>query len=154
MSNDLVEKRLRYIIYNRRIWEASNDWRQRTYTGSSPHTEHAHFSASYTTSREASTASWHLEDIPVALTADDKKWISDQINAQVAKIWKHKIDIDVSTGVNMQEAGSVLRYVSSEHHTIISRIAELKAELDSLTKIIESGGVPATPPAPPAQRTS
>jgi hypothetical protein len=81
-----AEKRLRYIIYNRRIWEASNDWRQRAYTGPSPHTEHAHFSASYTTSLEASTASWHLEDIPVALTAADKTWIQNTIKANVPTV--------------------------------------------------------------------
>jgi hypothetical protein len=70
-----AEKRLRYIIYNRRIWSASSGWVQKTYTGASPHTEHAHFSASYDSNLEASTASWHLEDIPVALTAADKSWI-------------------------------------------------------------------------------
>jgi len=64
-----AEKRLRYIIYNRRIWSANSGWVQKTYTGASPHTEHAHFSASYITSLEASTASWHLEDIPVAIPA-------------------------------------------------------------------------------------
>ena len=58
-----AETRLRYMIYNRRIWEASNGWRQRAYTGPSPHTEHAHFSGSYDTSKEASTASWHLEEL-------------------------------------------------------------------------------------------
>ncbi|MFF5297366.1 hypothetical protein [Paractinoplanes globisporus] len=77
-----AEKRLRYIIYNRRIWSASSGWVQKTYTGSSPHTEHAHFSASYATNLEASTASWHLEDIPVALTAADKTWITNTIAAQ------------------------------------------------------------------------
>lgn len=77
-----AEKRLRYIIYNRRIWSASSDWVQKTYTGASPHTEHAHFSASYTSGLEASTASWHLEDIPVALTAADKAWITSTIAAQ------------------------------------------------------------------------
>ena len=76
-----AEKRLRYIIYNRRIWSASSGWVQKTYTGPSAHTEHAHFSASYTSNLEASTASWHLEDIPVALTAADKTWISQQIAA-------------------------------------------------------------------------
>ena len=75
-----AEKRLRYIIYNRRIWEASNGWRQRAYTGASPHTEHAHFSASYDTKLEASKASWRLEDIPVALTDADKKWLADRID--------------------------------------------------------------------------
>ena len=133
-----AEKRLRYIIYDHRIWEASNDWRQRAYTGPSPHTEHAHFSGSYDSSMEASTASWHLEDIPVALTADDKKWISDQIEAQIAKIWKYKVDVDITpTGVNMQETGSVLRYVSSEHHAILDRIAAVQAAIDDLKKQLE-----------------
>ena len=40
-----AEKRLRYIIYNRRIWSASSGWVQKAYAGPSPHTEHAHFSA-------------------------------------------------------------------------------------------------------------
>jgi hypothetical protein len=79
-----AEKRLRYIIYNRRIWEGDNGWKQRAYTGTSEHLEHAHFSFSYTTSLEASTVSWHLEDIPVALTTADKNWISAQIAAVTA----------------------------------------------------------------------
>jgi hypothetical protein len=90
-----AETRLRYIIYNRRIWEASNGWKQRAYTGPSPHTEHAHFSFSYDTAREAATASWHLEDIPVALTAADKAWLADQIDkaatAAAARVWATKI---------------------------------------------------------------
>jgi hypothetical protein len=66
-----AEKRLRYIIFNRRIWESDTKtpWSQQVYTGTAdPHTGHAHFSASYDSKLEASTASWHLEDIPVALT--------------------------------------------------------------------------------------
>lgn len=72
------EPRLRYIIYNRRIWEAP-EWRQQTYTGDNPHDKHAHFSAEYVTSLEADTSSWRLEDIPVALTSDDKNWIRGQL---------------------------------------------------------------------------
>jgi hypothetical protein len=81
-----AENRLRYIIYNRRIWEADNGWRQRAYTGANAHTEHAHFSASYDTPKEASTASWHLEDIPVALTASDKTEIRAIFADELAKI--------------------------------------------------------------------
>lgn len=33
-----------YIIFNRTIWRASNGWRQESYSGSDPHTGHAHFS--------------------------------------------------------------------------------------------------------------
>jgi hypothetical protein len=87
-----AEKRLRYIIYDRRIWEASSGWKQRVYSGTAdPHINHAHFSFSYDTPLEASTASWHLEDIPVALTADDKKWISAQIAAIADQVWAEKI---------------------------------------------------------------
>jgi hypothetical protein len=74
-----VEKRLRYIIYNKRIWRASNGWEQETYTGSNDHSHHAHFSASYVSSLEANTSSWRLEDIPVALTNADKAWIVETI---------------------------------------------------------------------------
>jgi hypothetical protein len=133
-----AEKRLRYIIYNRRIWEASSGWKQKTYTGASAHTEHAHFSASYDSAREAATASWHLEDIPVALTADDKTWISNQITAQIAKIWQYKVDVDVSdTGANLQPTGSVLRYGSYEHHEILARLADVATQLKELAAAVE-----------------
>src|SRR6185369_13629209 len=39
-----LEKRVRYIIYNRRIWTKNNGWRQEEYLGSNPHDKHAHFS--------------------------------------------------------------------------------------------------------------
>lgn len=89
-----AEKRLRYIIYNRRIWSASSGWVQKTYTGASAHTEHAHFSASYETNLEASTASWHLEDIPVAMTAADKTWVQQQ-NAALLEAVKAAISASV-----------------------------------------------------------
>lgn len=78
-TDPLNEARLRYIIFNRRIWKAPS-WRQETYTGTAdPHTGHAHFSAEYDSQLEADTSTWHLEEIPVALTAADKAWIVDAI---------------------------------------------------------------------------
>lgn len=58
-----AERRLRYIIFNRRIWEASNGWRERVYSGDNPHDKHAHFSASYETRLEADTGPWGLADL-------------------------------------------------------------------------------------------
>lgn len=52
--------RLKYIIFNRRIWEAKNGWAERTYTGQNPHDKHAHFSAEYDTSYESDTNTWGL----------------------------------------------------------------------------------------------
>lgn len=75
---------LRYVIFNRRIAEASNGWRWRDYTGSSPHTEHAHFSGAYSQAADNDTThDYHLEEIPVALTAADKEWIGRAIEEHV-----------------------------------------------------------------------
>jgi hypothetical protein len=52
--------RLKYFIYNRRIWSASTGWKQENYTGSSAHTEHAHFSCEYASEYENDTSSWGL----------------------------------------------------------------------------------------------
>lgn len=79
-----LERRLRYIIFNRRIWQAKNGWRQEAYAGSNPHDHHAHFSAGYGDGQEADTSSWHLEDIlkedEVAFSADDKAWFTTELN--------------------------------------------------------------------------
>lgn len=124
-----AEKRLRYVIYNRRIWEASNGWRQRAYTGDNDHTEHGHFSSSYETKLEASTASWRLEDIPVALTEADKKWLAAKIDQAAtdaaARVWATKWDIGKAAGTapHIAEAGSILAHVPGEHTRIEKALA-------------------------------
>ena len=120
-----AETRLRYIIYNRRIWEADNGWKQRTYTGASAHTEHAHFSASYDTGKEASTVSWHLEDIPVAISDDDKK---DIINGVLAGLDKAGIR-------NGRTVGGTLDALAADSvaaRGVPEAIEEIKTRLDAL----------------------
>jgi hypothetical protein len=71
---------LRYVIYNRKIYEASNGWKAAAYDGPSPHTEHVHFSGAYSQAADGNnTFDYRLEEIPVALTAADKTWIQQQI---------------------------------------------------------------------------
>lgn len=128
-----VETRLRYIIFDGMIWEASNGWRKRAYTGANKHRQHAHFSASYDTRREADTRSWTLEEIPVSLTDADKKWLDGKITAAAKtaaeEVWKKRLNIAVKPGqkANLQEAGSILRYVSSEHHDIDAAVGKTNA---------------------------
>lgn len=60
-----AEKRLDYIIYNRRIWSRSSGWVERDYEGSNPHDKHAHFSFRYgsgsgTSNPENITAPWGM----------------------------------------------------------------------------------------------
>lgn len=55
--------RLQTIIYNRKIYEAYDGWKEREYRGDNPHTEHAHFSAEYTKDPgglSSDTSSWGL----------------------------------------------------------------------------------------------
>lgn len=75
--------RLRYVIFNRRIWQRDDGWREERYVGDDPHTNHAHFSASYVAAQERRTDTWHLEEIPVALTPEDKTWLATLVRNTV-----------------------------------------------------------------------
>jgi hypothetical protein len=50
--------RLNYAIFDRKIYDKDNDFAPEDYTGSDPHTGHAHFSARYETSCEEDTRPW------------------------------------------------------------------------------------------------
>lgn len=134
-----AEKRLRYMIFNRRIWEADNGWRERPYTGSSAHTEHAHFSASYDSKLEASTASWHLEDIPVALTAADKKWITDQFVAIATAVWNHT-EVDPATGKNDYRMGGAIRTMNERREEAVKTITD---EIEVVQALLAGNNPPA-----------
>jgi hypothetical protein len=141
-----AEQRLRYMIFDGMIWEASNGWRKRAYSGTNPHRQHAHFSASYDTKHEASKASWRIEEIPVSLTDADKRWLESTIDKAATtaaeRVWKKKLNVNVGKGQapSMQEAGSIHRYGSSEHHRAIDAaeetlkvVNEIKAALPTTT---------------------
>ncbi|WP_045742257.1 peptidoglycan-binding domain-containing protein, partial [Actinoplanes rectilineatus] len=65
--------------------EASNSWRQSSYNGASPHTEHAHFSSSYETAREADTSSWHLDELR---KDDDVIPVKKGDSGEAVKFWQ------------------------------------------------------------------
>jgi hypothetical protein len=130
-----AEKRLRYIIFNRRIWSASSSWRQQAYTGKNAHTEHAHFSSSYESGHEASTASWHLEDIPVALTDDDKKWIEGKF----AALQKQVDQVDEATRATARNNKEFLS--DTEKNELVNRT--VAGTVDAVVKALTP-----TPPPP------
>jgi hypothetical protein len=71
-----VVGRLKYVIWNRRIASRSWGWTWSDFTGPDPHTNHAHFSARYTTAQESDTRPWGLleadEELPVDQTTFNK----------------------------------------------------------------------------------
>ena len=150
-----AEHRLRYVIYDRTIWHVDNDWRPATYAGSSPHTGHAHFSASYDSRHEASTAEWGLEDIPVSMTPEDRKWVADQLAAVEArlmerlplKVWNHTEDnpedIDPVTGRPRQ--GRMGGWVRMENKRDNDRHRELTGTLDRIEQALTAAAQGGTP---------
>jgi hypothetical protein len=128
-----AEKRLRYVIFNRRIWEASNGWRERRYTGPNPHDHHAHFSSSYETALEASTASWHLtdqEDDDMGMSPDDWKKLDQKLAALAtpATVWSYKLPAVGKTAAGQlveanQRAGSAANSQLPKLATAITQLA-------------------------------
>jgi hypothetical protein len=83
-----ADDRLQNVIYNRRIASRSWGWTWRDYTGSSPHTEHAHFSSRYTTAQESSTRPWGLlseEDDDMPTASEVAAEVIKQLKAQSGK---------------------------------------------------------------------
>jgi len=76
--------RLQYVIWNRRIASRSWGWTWRDYTGSDPHTNHAHFSARYTTAQESDTRPWGVEGD--TLSAAEVNEIKAAVNAAVTAL--------------------------------------------------------------------
>lgn len=125
------ERRLRYIIYRRRIWSASSGWMQKTYTGASPHTEHAHFSASYDTALEASTASWHLGDL-MALD-----------NSDVSKIWAAEwqgADRAYPASSWLINANKYAAAALAEAKAAREELAALRGVVQTLADAVKAGG--------------
>lgn len=120
---------LRYMIFDHHEYHARNGFVPIPYTGDDPHTNHVHFEGAWTQAADQNTSfNYRLEAIPVALTADDKKWISDLISTVATRVWAAPLDIDTTAGVNKQAAGSVLAYTSSEHHRIEEKVDKVLAK--------------------------
>lgn len=87
--------RLEYVIFDRKIYSRSLDFAPRAYTGSDPHTNHAHFSARYITKAENDTRPWgvkgdtlsaaEVNEIKAAIAASEKR-ILDRIGTVAADI--------------------------------------------------------------------
>lgn len=69
--------RLEYVIFNRKIYSRSHDFVPRTYTGSDPHTNHAHFSGRYLTASENDTSPWGLLEGDTVTKTEFMAWMTE-----------------------------------------------------------------------------
>jgi hypothetical protein len=130
-----ADDRLQNVIYNRRIYSRSWGWTARAYTGSNAHTQHAHFSARYTTAQENDTRPWGLYVPPKP--APPKEIVVAFAN--------EKIKVTQTTGVELYEpdlkpgtevdAGSLLQLAA-----IWSRRAAINTDtLEATAKTLAEG---------------
>lgn len=122
------DDRLNYVIYNRKIWASEWGWSEREYTGASAHTEHAHFSARYTTPQERDTRAWGLleaQEDDMALSDADKKWLMDNVGpAPTAS----KIGTDLGTkgsGIYKYTVARVTEGTAAGFASLITAISQL-----------------------------
>lgn len=95
--------RLKYIIFNRKIYATSTNFEPRTYTGSDPHTNHAHFSNRYETSCENDTRPWGV--LPQEDTVDAR-----ELWASAAKAARGDADATADDRNNRNNIVQVLRF--------------------------------------------
>jgi hypothetical protein len=143
-----AERRLRYIIFNRRIWSASSGWVQKAYTLTDPHTGHAHFSFSYTTDLEANTASFHLEDL-VALNSTDLTKIENIVKKYVGDVVQ-RYDEEGKPIVGAENnptmgAASALGYLGRDMITVKQALAGLQASEDLTSQVFTQALTAAAP---------
>jgi hypothetical protein len=100
-----VSSVLRYMIYNRKIYEASNGWAARDYTGASPHTEHIHYSGAYSQSADSDTTfDYRLNE----LTGGDDMFLPKKGDSgEPVKYWQYILnDLGFSVGAVDGDYGS------------------------------------------------
>ncbi len=103
MSDDDV-CRLRYVIWNRKIYSTSTNFEPRTYTGSDPHTNHAHFSSRYETGPENDTRPWGV------LLREDDDMDAEEFWASAAKAARGDADATAADRTRRNNAVQVLRF--------------------------------------------
>jgi hypothetical protein len=150
-----VSSVLRYMIYNRKIYQASNGWFPQVYSGASAHTEHIHFSGAYTQAADNNTGyNYRLEEIPVALTAADKSWLTSMVDtridaaeAKILAVVGHPIELDDKIGDKAnpnRTVGDVLRDLAKLRGVLVGDQGDTAnaglAPASPLAKLIAAAG--------------
>ncbi len=154
-NHPTTKARLKYVIWNRRIASRSNGWAWRAYSESDPHTNHAHFSALYTTSTENDTRSWGVapttakpQEEDVALSAEDKAWIratiKEGINGPLSDVvprWSDAGGPVPTTDANPEiSVANALFYIGAMGRRNENLAADTRARLISVEQVLVQFG--------------
>lgn len=77
---------IRYIIHDGSMWHVDDDFDEDQYSGSNPHDHHVHVTFAFTEAADDNTSyDYRFEEIGVALSSDDKQWITGEIRRNLAE---------------------------------------------------------------------
>lgn len=128
------DDRLIEIIWNRRRATPESGWNWKNYTGDNAHTQHAHLASSYNSSREADTSPWGLVEKwgDMALSADDKEWIKNEIRQWVGDVvqrYDDQAEEIHGSGNDTMAVHSALQYLARDLTRLDNKVDELAAAL-------------------------
>lgn len=125
---------IRFIIYNRKIYEASNDFFPEPYTGDNPHTGHVHHEGARTQLADSNTTfNYRLEEL-VMPTAEEI----------AAAVWNYKPDSKQSAGGYLVTEGSRSKELRENFLPAIqAALAEVPTASENAEAVVAAiGGVP------------
>lgn len=126
--------RLQYVIWDREIISRNWGWSGwRPYTGSSPHTDHAHFSARYVTEAENSTRPWRVNK-------EDEMELDDHIyTGAPSTSWTDRFGTSADT-VRNALAFSAFDSHDGEKATnqVKTKVDDVGADVDALTGKVDA----------------
>jgi hypothetical protein len=126
---------IRYMIYNRKIYKASNGFNPENYTGASAHTEHAHFSGAYTdASDENKTFDFKFdelgEDMPTAEEIASAVWnykITDFVDTANPK---RQLTAATWLGYSDGRRNDEMNNTNARAKDVLNALAPIAAEVD------------------------
>lgn len=137
--------RLRYMIYNQRIWSRNTNWQPREYTGASAHTEHIHFEAAWTQAADNNTTfDFKLEQVgkdwfTMATKADLKAALKElilsdaDVRAQLQALpWQYKGGGLHGAGTSLEALGDTQDLVAALG-TLAATVADVQAAIENPT---------------------
>lgn len=118
---------VRYLIYNKRIWSASDGWVTRTYTGASAHTEHLHVTGAFTQAADENTKNVYALGDLMALSSGDKTWIENTVKNGTAAVLGGILGIKVGDkAYPARTIGDVLRDEAKLRGYLVGDVADTK----------------------------
>jgi len=137
---------IRYMIYNRKLYHSRDNFEPTTYTGSSAHTEHIHFSGAWTNAGDSNTTfDFQLRKVGNIVATLDKEditaiakaiWAFDPGKDKDGNIWPGVSDATYPPGGNGTVApgtamSSLLARQDSQYRALLAAIgARVPADVD------------------------